>query len=113
MKLPIETYGKWETDLRVVKLFDVSPTALIGRNLLHSNDLDRVGSGPMSGPHISVTRGDGIGHRNVSIFSVHVMGAGTGIVSEPHAVVLDPLCGFVFLDFSDLHYLSVRFLYFT
>lgn len=51
---PQHTVGQWEFDLGVVELLDSWPAALASCNLFHLHDLDGVGTGTVSGTHVSV-----------------------------------------------------------
>ena len=59
----------------------------------YSKDLDRARSGSMAGTHVSVALGDGTSGLGVSVLSVHVVGARSGVVSDPDAEVLDETGG--------------------
>merc|ERR1719445_1902314 len=67
-----------ELDLGVVHLLDQWTTTFSGFNGLTSDDLDAVGSGSMSGSHVSVTLGDGSTDSEVSVLPVHVVGSRSG-----------------------------------
>ena len=56
---------------------------------LYLQDLDGARSGTMAGTHVSVGLGDGIGGVGGSVLTVHVVRAGSWVVSEPDAEVLD------------------------
>ena len=56
------------------------------------HDLDGMCPGPMASSHVAVALGDGTGAAHVTILTVHVVGAGSGVVSDPDSKVLD-LCG--------------------
>ena len=47
----------------------------------------------MASTHVSVALGDGTRGLGVSVLSVHVVGARSGIVSDPDAEVLDETGG--------------------
>lgn len=51
--------------------------------------LDSVGTGTVTGSHIAVALGDGGSDSQVTVLAVHVVGAGTRIVTQPDAKVLD------------------------
>ena len=62
VEVAVETDGQRESDLRVVELLHVGPSALVGRDLFHSDYLNRVGSGPMSGTHIAICQQKHVSH---------------------------------------------------
>ena len=61
--------------------------------LLYTDYVDVVYPRSVSGRHVPVAGGDCPHPSEVPILSVHVVGAGTGIVSEPNAEVLDDVRG--------------------
>lgn len=63
--------------------------------------VDGPESGTMSGSHILVQGLDGIGSRHLAILLVHVVGAGSGVVSNPDTKVLD-LQGTLLMDLGIL-----------
>ncbi|TMW44343.1 hypothetical protein DOY81_010572, partial [Sarcophaga bullata] len=87
--LVVDTLYQGELDLRVVELFDVSTTGLASGNSFNLDDLDRVGTSTMTGTHITVTLCDSTTNSQVTVFTVHVVGTGTGIVTQPNTEVLD------------------------
>jgi len=80
---------KWELDLGIVELLGRRTTALLSRNLLHLDDLDGGSSGSMPGAHVAVTLRDSSSGSQIAVFTVHVVGTGARVVSEPNAEVLD------------------------
>ena len=54
-----------------------------------SDDLDGFSTSGVAASHLEVHLGDGTTEGGVSVFLVHVDGAGTGVVSEEDAVVLE------------------------
>lgn len=59
---------------------------------------------------VLTARGDGIVGGDVTILSVHVVRAGTRIVTQPHTVILDTIGGIRFLNLFDLNNLTVGLL---
>ena len=59
--------------------------------------MDRAEAGTVSGGHILVEALDSIGTRELTEFLVHVMCAGTRVITEPDAKVLD-LHGLLLVD---------------
>jgi len=96
--LLLDPAWKRELDLGIVHLLDQWTTTFSGFDSLASDDLDAVGSGSMSGSHVSVTLCDGSTDSEVSVLPVHVMGSRSGVVSQPDSKVLD-LQGLPLLDF--------------
>jgi len=87
---------KRESDLRVQKLSDVwSLGALLLASgvgdwkSFDSEDLDGSRSSSMASTHVSVALSDGTAGHGVSVFTVHVVSSGSGVVSDPDAEVLD------------------------
>lgn len=104
-----------ESDLRVVELLDVR-TARLGRgDRFHLDDLqndegerkkqrvngtqsrghvsaipylDRVGTGTVTGGHVTVALRDGTANGQVTVLAVHVVRTGARIVTQPDAEVL-------------------------
>lgn len=60
-----------------------------GRDRVHLNDLDGVGTGTVAGSHVAVALSDGTADSQVTVLAVHVVGARAGIVTQPDAEVLD------------------------
>merc|ERR1711997_1058072 len=80
--------GERELDLGVVHLHHVGTAALSSGNNLHTDDLDSVGTGSVSSSHVPVALSDSLGDGEVPVLSVHVVGAGPGVISQPDAEVL-------------------------
>ena len=76
-------------DLRVVELLYAGALGVGGGDALHLDDLDAIRLSAMTSAHVAVALRDGAGHRDVAIFAVHVVMAGTRVVTQPNAVVLD------------------------
>ena len=70
-------------------LLNQRPASFASGHRLNTDDLDTVSPGTMTGTHIAVALGDSRGHSQVTVFAVHVVGTGTGVVSQPDAKVLD------------------------
>ena len=114
--LLLDPTGQGETDLGVMHLRNQGAAALASLNNLAPrdvrvrnfnnlsgevvlpNNLDGVGPGPVPGSHVPVALGDGSGDGEVPVLTVHVVGAGPGVVSQPDAKVLD----LKWLPFPDL-----------
>lgn len=65
------------------------PPALTGRNLLHFDDLNAMSSGTMTSGHVSIALRYGSTHSDVSIFTIHIVGSTTRVVTQPDCDVLD------------------------
>jgi len=85
----VDTLDQWELDLGVVELLDVHAARLGGRDGVHLDDLDGVGTGTVAGAHVAVALSDGTADGQVTVLAVHVVGARAGIVAQPDAEVLD------------------------
>jgi len=83
---------QWEAKFRLVELLDMRTTALGCSYFFHTNDLNRMSTGTMTGSHVSVAGGHGRRRTQFPIFTVHVVCAWSGVVSQPNAKVLDS-CG--------------------
>ena len=70
-------------------LGDVWSSALVGSDLLDLHDLDRVRSGSVFRTHVTVELCDSAWCGQVSVLSVHVVGAASRVVSEPDGKVFD------------------------
>merc|ERR1719289_732418 len=77
-----------ESKFGVVHLLDVRSTAFTCWNYLHLQDLDGAGTSTMTSSHITIALSDGTSHGDVPIFSVHVMGTTSRIVSDPDPKIL-------------------------
>ena len=72
------------------ELFDVRSLDLLGTfEFDNFQNVDRPESSTMSSCHILVQSLHCVGSRHFSVFLVHVMSAGAGVVSDPDAEVLD------------------------
>jgi hypothetical protein len=80
--------GQWEFDLGVMELLDSWPAALASFNLFHLHDLDGVGTGTVSGTHVSVALWDCTSSGQVPVLPVHVVCATAGVTAWPDAKVL-------------------------
>lgn len=91
----LDTLGQWESDLGVMELLDLGPTAVTSFYDLHFDDLDGVCSGTVTGSHIAVALGDCTAYRQISVFTVHVVCTRTGVIPQPDSKVLDLDWGFL------------------
>jgi hypothetical protein len=86
----LDSVGQRELEIGGKQLLDVlSLDVLLGLELNDLEDVDRSESRSVSGSHVLVEHLNGVGSRNVSVLLVHVVSAGSGIVSDPDAEVLD------------------------
>merc|ERR550514_1206347 len=81
-------------------LEDMSTTALVIRNLLSLDDLDRLSLATMTTSHLAVHGSDGVSETQRTVFLVHIVSARTGIVTEPNTKVLN-LFRFLLADLGD------------
>lgn len=84
-----DTVWKWEADLGIVEHLDSGALGLFGLNGLDLENVDAVSLGTMTGSHVTVALRDGSGNSSVTVFTVHVVVSGTGVVLEPDSVILD------------------------
>lgn len=87
-----DAVSKRELDLRVVELLDASALRVGGGDTLNLDDLDAIGLRAMTSTHVTVALSDGAGHRDVAILAVHVVVAGTRVITQPDAKVFDAAC---------------------
>lgn len=92
---------QWESQVLGQKLSDVLSLDISGLfNLSNLQDVDGSKSSSVSSGHVLVQSLDGSDSADVSDFLVHVVGTGSGVVSDPDAEVLD--LGWVsFVDLVD------------
>lgn len=89
MEVPVDPRRQGELDFAVVELLDVGSPTLVGWDLFNTDYLNRGSPGAVSSTHVTIALGDSSGHRHVPVLPVHVVGATTGVVPQPHAEVLD------------------------
>lgn len=87
--LVVNTLYQGELDFGVVELFDMCTTGLASGNSFNLDDLNGMGTSTMTSTHITVTLCDSTTNSQVTVFTVHVVGTGTGIVTQPDAKVLN------------------------
>ena len=100
-----------ELDLGIVHLLDSSTSGLASGNWLDSDDLNAVSSSTMTSSHIPIALGDSGRDGQVTVFTVHVMGSGTRIITKPDTEVLD-FQGLLFVDFLNTDNFASSFLKF-
>jgi len=103
--LLLDPASQGELDLGVVHLCHEWAAALAGLNNLTPDDLDSVSPGSVPGSHVPVALGDSGRDGQVPVLTVHVVGAGPGVVSQPDTEVLD-LKWLPLPDLLDRHDLS-------
>ena len=69
-----DTVWEWELDLRVVELLDVDSSCLGRWDDVDGDDVERSGSHSVTGCHVSVACGDGVGLCELTVFTVPVVG---------------------------------------
>ena len=75
----------------MVELFTMKKSFLRLNFILNQNmpdNLDGVGPGSVPGSHVSVALGDGTVDGEVTVLSVHVVGAWSRVVSQPDTKIL-------------------------
>lgn len=60
----------------------------------------------MTRAHIPVGVGDSIGNGQFTVLAVHVVGAGSRVISEPNSVILYASIWVLLVNFLDFHYLT-------
>mmetsp|Transcript_18273 Transcript_18273/g.52263 ORF Transcript_18273/g.52263 Transcript_18273/m.52263 type:complete len:207 (-) Transcript_18273:40-660(-) len=85
----IDAVGEGELDVALGELHAVDASEVLGAEDGRSDDLDGSGATAVTAGHLVVELGDGPGEGEVAELTVHVVGAGAGVVTEPDAVVLD------------------------
>jgi len=81
---------KWELEVLRDQLLDVWASNVGSLfDFGDFEDMNRPESGTMSGSHVLVKGVNGIGSRKFSVLLVHIVGAATGIISDPDSEVLD------------------------
>lgn len=71
-------------------MLDVRSLDVVGLlDLNDTEDVDRPESSAVAGGHVLVESLDSIRSRHLSVLLVHVVSAGSGVVSDPDAEVLD------------------------
>ena len=96
---------QWELQSRFNQLLHVRTLNIGSLDLGNANNLDGLEASTMARSHFLVTRSDGSNTAGVTILLVHVVRAGTRVVSKPDAKILDH--GGVLL--KDLNALKIRF----
>ena len=85
----LDSFWQWETDFGVMELFDLRPTAITSFYNFHFDDLDRMSSCAMTSSHVSVALGHSTTDRQITVFTVHVVGTRSGVIPQPDSKVLD------------------------
>jgi hypothetical protein len=104
--------GKRELDILLSILHAVLTLEVLSSNDASPNDLNGTRPRTMPARHLIVDLGDSPGECEVTVFAVHVMGSGTGVVTEPDAVVLDD-AGVLLYDLDAVEDLSGGLLHLT
>jgi hypothetical protein len=81
-----------EGDIVIVHLLSQRSLGISSLDALYLHDLNAMSSSPVSGGHVTVALCHCPCSAHIAVFSVHVVGAGTRIVSDPDSEVLD-FCG--------------------
>lgn len=82
--------GKRELEVLLKELLDVlSLDVVLGGKLNNLEHVDGSESRSVSGSHVLVQHLNSVGSRNISVLLVHVVGAGSRVVSDPDTEVLD------------------------
>ena len=80
-----------------MELLDTRALAVLGFNGGGTDNLDGRLASSVARSQFRVHLFDGTGEGHVTVLFVHIVSAGTRIVTEPHAVVLDGV-GVLFVD---------------
>jgi len=106
------TVWKGELNILLGKLHTIGPLQILSLNSGSPDDLDGTGTGAMTSSHLVVELGDGSGELQITVFPVHIMGTGTGRITEPDSVILDNV-GVLLSDFNNIEDLSGGLLHLT
>lgn len=85
----LNTFWQRESDLRIMELFNLGPTAVTSFYNFYLDNLDRVCPGTMASSHIPVALSNSTTHRQVTVFTVHIVSTWSGVVSQPDSKVLN------------------------
>jgi len=80
---------KWKSQFRVNHLFDLWTSNFAGFNSFNFQNLNGRSTCTMPSSHITVTLSNSTADSNISVFSVHVVGSTSRVVSQPNSKVLD------------------------
>jgi len=101
------TMRQWELEIFGDELLEIRTTKGLGLlNLIDLQNVNRSKSSSVSGSHVGIKRIDGRRSAQLAVLLVHVVGAASRIISDPHAKVLDLLRAFL-VDLVDRDDLAV------
>ena len=92
-----DAVGQGELETGDQDLLDVRATDISVGDLSDTDDLDRAGTGTVTGSHVRVASLNSGVAGQLTVLLLHVVGAGTGIVTDPDTEVLD-LKGLLLVD---------------
>merc|ERR1711911_422389 len=101
--------GQREFDGGIVELLDMWASAFVILYFFNSDNLDRVSTGTMTGSHITVALSDSSRHSQVAVLTVHVVGSGARVITQPDTEVLN-LQWSLFMDLLDADNFASGFL---
>jgi hypothetical protein len=81
--------GERELDVLVVELLHEGSLAVLVGDGGSADNLDGASAGTVTTGHVVVHGVNSTVQSNISVLTVHVVGARPGVVLQPHAVVLD------------------------
>jgi hypothetical protein len=81
--------GERESDLASCKLGAIGPVELSGSKGSSSDNLDGTGTAAMTSSHFIVQLRNSTSEFQITVLAVHIVGTGTGGVTEPDPVVLN------------------------
>jgi len=96
-----DAVGQGELETGDQDLLDVRATDISVGDLSDTDDLDRAGTGTVTGGHVGVASLNSGVAGQLTVLLVHVVGAGAGIVTDPDTEVLD-LKGLLLVDLFEI-----------
>ena len=76
-----------ESDLRVMHLFDQWSSAILCSYWFNLDNLNSMSSSSVTSSHVSITLGNSGTDSHVAVFTVHVVGARSRVISEIEVIV--------------------------
>ena len=106
------TVGKWELDVLLSELHSVVTLEVSSLNSCSPDDLNGTRTGTMTSSHFVVKLCNCTSDGKITVFTVHIMGTRTGLVTKPDSVILDDT-GVLLNDFNTVEDFSSGLLHLT